>query len=237
MGTLVALQIEQIVTGSGFGDPRYFTMAVVFATIGVLWIASTHRTALGRVWNGGLVALLVVGGCTGSYSLTSGRVTHVEGECAFFQYGVAQVLPVLGRTQTGKYACVRPNNRLEPSREADSWLSRHIHPDDRVLADNESDFPAVLFTSHADQFVVRNDRDWQKIVADPTASVTYIMTQATSASGSPDQSPNSPDEGAAIVDANPAQWKLEASFAGFVNTLGESTWVQVWHYDGAPQNG
>jgi hypothetical protein len=216
-GAFLALQIYQIITHTGFGDPRYFVICILFAAIAVAWLASTRPTTLAKGWNVALVVLLVVGGVTGSRALTSGRVTHVEGECAFFDYGAAKLLPFLGKSypkNSGNY-CAPRTDQLAAWQKLDATIDRTLKPGDRVLADNFSNYYAVLFTHKANQFVVRNDRDWQRIAANPVGTVTYIVTVALPSKAGFGVLPDAgEDEGRTIVDANPGDWKLVAAYPG-----------------------
>lgn len=93
LGSILAIQIYTVGFGTGFGDPRYFVMCIPFVTVGAMWLAADGAGVLAGAWNLALGATLLVSGGTASYALTSGRITHVEEECSYFQYGVAQVLP------------------------------------------------------------------------------------------------------------------------------------------------
>jgi hypothetical protein len=230
IGVVLAIQFYTAIQGSVFGDPRYFVMAVIFGAVGALWLASGSRGWLPRAWNAGLVGLLVLAAGTGSYALTSGRVTHVEGECGYFQYGVAQVLPFLGRPQAGKYQCYQPANGLQAWQDADSWIDGHLSGRDRILADNGSDYAASLFSTRPNLFIVRNDRDWAKTVANPVG-VTYIVTQSSSPTGAPSVGATfAVDEGATLLGLDPAGWHLVKSFAGALNVVHQGTYVQIWHF-------
>jgi hypothetical protein len=230
MGVFLAIQTVSVALQNGFGDPRYFVMAVLFGVVAAMWLASRKRHVVSHVWNGFLVALLVVAAGTGSYALTSGRVTHVENECTYFQYGVANVLPFLGRTQTGQYACVRPGNGLQAWHDADDWIDANLRSSDRILADNGSNYAAELFSTRPKLFVVRNDRDWQKTVANPI-HITYIITQSTARRSAPDIAATyAPDEGGVLIRLDPGQWHLVQSFGGALNVVHRDTFVQIWHF-------
>lgn len=238
IGVFLAIQMYQVATGTGFGDPRYFVMAILFATVGALWLASNRGGSfiLGT-WNLALITTLVVSGGTASYALTSGRITHVEAECSYFQYGVAQAVPFLGRSQTGRYACIRPGDGLGPWQAADRWIDGHLTAKDRILADNASDYAACLFSTRPKLFIVRNDRDWAKTVADPR-DVTYIMTQSLSANAPPTEGATyGADEGAALIGLDRQGWHLVKTFKGALNVLHNATVVQLWHFVPGPRAG
>jgi hypothetical protein len=184
------------------------------------------------LWNIALIAVLLIAGVTGSRTLTNGLTTHVESECNFFEYGPAQVLPFLGGSQSGDARCDRRRDDMRPWQQADSWLDAHVKPTDRIMADNSVDFPADLFTTKPQLFIVENDRDWQKIVADPR-EVTYVVTQSSSPHGRPalsDSDLGASDEGAYIVSLTPNEWKLAATFSTVPNGYGQSNSVQVYHF-------
>jgi hypothetical protein len=239
-GVFIAIQIETLLAGNGFGDPRYFVICVLFATIAVIWLAAVRPGALGQVWNCALVGVLLLGAITGSRSLTSGRITHVEKECNFFDYGAGGVLPILGQTysKTSVSNCPRLGNQLVAWQKLDAALDRMITPHDRILADNDSNFYAVMFTRHPNQFIVRNDRDWQKIVANPIGIVTYIVTETTTGPAGVNTLPGGGiDEGRMIVDGNPSEWKVVASFTGGADFAAAQATLQIYKYVAPPSAG
>lgn len=234
---VLALQAYTAVKGGAFGDPRYFVMTVIFATVAALWLAATPgwrrrgnrnlesvRAFFGGIWNICLVTFLVLAAGTGSYALTSGRITHVEQECQYFQYGVAAVIPSLGRPQSGTYGCYRPGNRLASWQEADHWIDSHLTDRDRIVADNAANLPAQLFTKKPGIFIVRNDRNWAKTIAFPR-HVNYIITQATVANGPPSTAAfYAQDEGAVLINMDPSGWHLVKAFGS------DGAFVQLWHF-------
>jgi hypothetical protein len=233
----LVIQIDQIITHTGYGDPRYFVTCILFATIGVAWLASTQPTILAKGWNLSLVALLFVGGVTGARALTSGRVTHIEGECHFFDYGAARIVPFLGRSYpiTSDDYCAPPTNQLAAWQQLDATIDRIVKPNDRVLVDNFSNFYAVLFTKKADQFVVRNDRDWQRTAANPTRTVTYIVTVGDVGKGGVNVLPDAgEDQGRTIVDGDPRVWKLVAAYKGGADVALANSTVELFKYVGPP---
>jgi hypothetical protein len=234
MGVFLAIQIVNVTLQNGFGDPRYFVMAVLFGVVAAMWLASRGRSVLSYTWNSVLVGLLVVAAGTGSYALTNGRITHVEDECTYFQYGIAHVVPFLGRTQTGKFACVRPGNGLQAWQEADSWIDKNLKSSDRILADNGSNYAAELYSTRPKLFIVRNDRDWQKTVANPV-DVDYVITQSTARRSAPNIAATyAPDEGGVLIKLDPGQWHLVKSFGGALDVVHRNTFVQIWHFEPGP---
>jgi hypothetical protein len=235
-GAFLAIQISQILTNTGWGNPRYFVMVVIFATIAVCWLASTKPDVLTKSWNLALVGLLAIAAVTGPRSLTSGRLTHVEGECRFFVYGAAKVLPFLEKTYPSSSVdyCVPTSDYLAAWQHLDATIDRIVKPGDRILADNFFNFYAVLFTHHANQFIVRNDRDWQKITTNPIGRVTYIVTVAQNSTGTSNELPGvGQDEGLTILEDNPRDWKLVAAFPGGSDALGDAT-PELFKYVGSP---
>ena len=228
---ILAIQIYTLLAhGASFGDPRYFVMCIPCSIVAGMWLASRGRGPLQLSWNLALGLSMFVSGGTASYALTSGRITHIEGECAYFQYGVAQVLPALGRPQYGKYACVRPSNGLQAWSEADRWIDSHLRPSDRILSDNSADYAASLFSTRPGLFIVRNDRDWQKTVANPV-HVTYIISQSATATGFPSVTAGyGEDLGATLLSLDRPGWHLVASFGAAQNVVHQETHVQIWHF-------
>ena len=249
MATILAIQVYTVGWADGWGDPRYFSMAVPWAACAALWLASwTRRTAYNPrpsrvawagLWNAGLIAILVVNAGTGNWTMSSGPTTHVERECTFFQDDVARLLPFLGRGGNPKSPsyCVLQKNSLAPLEAAAHWLDQRMTPRDRVLMDNNVVVAPDLYTAHPDQYIVRNDRDWQKIVANPGRKVTYIIAQSKTRRGDPSAFTSTnggqEDYGAALVNARHAAWKLVFSRFGAQNiTTSQDTWVQIYKLSG-----
>ena len=234
----VVIQIDQLISHTTFGDPRYFVTCIMFATIAAAWLASTKPTALGHGWNLSLIALLIVGGVTGPRALSNGLATRVEGECTFYLNGPGRILPFLtvSHPSTSAQYCNPPGNLLAPWQNLDKTLDKILKPQDRVLADNDSNFDAVLYTTKPNQFVVRNDRDWQKIVANPVGTVDYIVTATgTTSGGGVNELPDgSTDAGAQIIKSDPTDWRLIASFKGAAAVATSSETVLLYKYDGPP---
>jgi Dolichyl-phosphate-mannose-protein mannosyltransferase len=258
MGTIIAIQVDSVGFHHGYGDPRYFSMAVPFGFAAAMWVAARTQSrpgANGRsapaggalsslwpsyLWNAGLVALLVFNAGVGNWTMSSGSVTGIERECTFFQGGVAQVLPFLGRggdPHSKKNYCTPFVDTLKPYEQVVTFLDKHIQPSDRVLTDNSSMFQADVLTRHPNQFIVRNDRDWEKIVANPAGKVTYIVTSAKTRRGRPLElaattAQGNTDYGAQIIDARPEAWKLVYSSAGGLAVKGMGNWVQLYKATG-----
>jgi hypothetical protein len=233
-------QIDLLIRHVGFANPRYFMTAVLFATIAVAWLGSADRDLLGRMRNVGLVGLLLVGAVTGSRTLSNAWTTHIEGECAFILAGPAKMLPFMAVSYPkdsinycGKGQPLK--NGLASWRNLDAYLDRVLKPSDRVLADNFSNFYAVLWTKHAKQFVVRNDRDWQKIAANPVGKVDYIVTTGDVRGKGLNVLPNgTEDAGHEIARTNPGDWKLVAAFPGGTNDAMATATPDVFKYVGPP---
>ena len=143
----------------------------------------------------------------------------------------AEVVPALGRGSNPNRAdyCSRFPNSLGAFREADKHLDRVLKPSDRVLIDNGVMFAADLYTTHPNQFVVRNDRDWQKIIANPYGTVTYILTQSIGRKGPPLASGSpyiagggSIDAGAQTIDAAAKQTGSQTSGARKPQSQGQA---------------
>ena len=235
-------QVNLLIHHVGYANPRYFMTAVLFATLAVAWLASTESDFLGRLWNAALIGVLVVGSVTGSRTLSGAWTTHIEGECRFILAGPAKVLQFLAvRYQPGSINyCGRGedlNDGLASWRKLDRYVDSHLKPTDRVLADNFSNFYAVLWTKRPNQFVVRNDRDWQRIAANPVGHVTYIVTTENVGTGGYDELPHGDtDVGFQIVSANISDWKLVASFPGGTNVAMATATPELFKYVGpAPQ--
>ena len=236
----LVIQIYQVITHTGYGDPRYFVTSILFATIAVAWLASTRPSALTGARNLALIGLLIIGGVTGPRALTSGRITDIEGECHFFDYGAARVLPFLGRPirMTPCNYCGQQPNLLAAWQKLDATLDRTLKPNDRVLADNFSNFYTVDFTRKADQFVVRNDRDWQKIVANPDGAIDYIVTTGGVGRGGINVLPHAnEDAGKAIIIGSPHSWKLVAAFPGGAAVAASDATPELFKYVGTPASG
>lgn len=233
MGIFLAIQIYSVgIVGGGYGDPRYFVMAVPFATIAAMWLAgasptaSAQRRTFAPLYALPLIGILLVNGASGNWYLSSGRVTAIEHECTFFQDGVAKLLPSLGRGDNShnQNYCGPFGNALLAFQNGTKYLDSILKPSDRVLTDNKTNFEEDLFTRHPGQFIVENDRDWHKITSNPYGTVTYIMTLASDRKALPETS--SYDVGGQIVNANPNLWKLLGSWCE--SPGGKGTWVQLY---------
>jgi hypothetical protein len=236
-------QIDLLIRHVGYANPRYFMTAVLFATVAAAWLASAHRDLGSRMWNLGLIALLLAGAVTGSRTLSSAWTTKIEGECHFILAGPAKVLPFLAVSypRSSRDYCGHGEpltDGLASWRELDAYLDRVLTPKDRVLADNFSNFYAVLWTKHANQFVVRNDRDWQKIAANPVGRVDYIVTSGNVHGNGLNVLPHGTvDVGHDIVRGDPADWKLVASFPGATNAASATVAPEVFKYVGSAASG
>lgn len=224
----VLIQIDQVITGTGFGDPRYFVTVILFATVGVLWVASATPQWWALPVDVALVGALVAGAGLGSHRLTNGRLTTLEHECVFFQGAVAKVLPV-GSPQVGAARCRTPIDGLRPWAEATAWLDHRLRPADRVLTDNSAiPFPD-LFTRHSDQYVVQNDSDWHKTINNPYF-VTYVICESTRPGGPPDTTQN--DQGAELLVKSPGAYVLAGSWPGAYDINHVRTTIEIWHVAG-----
>jgi hypothetical protein len=235
IGAFAAIQIASVgISKNGYGDPRYFVAAVPVAAVSAMWLASTTDSEVSKTWNIALVSLLLVSGASGSWYESSGQLTAIEHECAFFQYGVARLIPSLGRggsSQNTSY-CSPFYDSLAGFQNADRYLDSILKPSDRVLIDNGVMFASDLYTTHPNQFIVRNDRDWQKIAADPYPLVTYILTQSIGKTGKPlingstfVAGGGSVDLGAQIVEEDRTAWTLVGSFS---ELPADDVWVQLY---------
>jgi hypothetical protein len=259
IGTIVAIQIDSVGFDHGYGDPRYFAMAVPFGFAAAMWMAvrstdkTPRRAAISytglptnqrRGWvtlaNVGIVGVLVVNAGLGSWTMSSGPITGIEHECTFFQGAVGQLIPFLGRggnPADKKNYCPPFADTIKPYMQAAHWLDGQLQPSNRVLTDNSSVFQPDLFTKHPNQYIVRNDRDWEKITANPGSHVTYIITTARRRRGRPQElnlsiTGGNADYGAQIIDQRPAAWKLVYSTSGGLAVKGVGNWVQVYRATG-----
>lgn len=232
MGVFLAIQIDQVIKGSGYGDPRYFVTAILFATVGAIWVASRKLRPWTPVWNLGLIAVLALSGATGNWELTSARLTSVEHECVFFEQVVARHIPILGRQPAAKSNCHGPSDGLTPWATTTHWLDARLTPTDRVLTDNAEIPQPDLFTAHSNQYIVENDSDWHKTTSNPYF-VTYIITQSRSLEGRPDL--GNADVGADLVNHNPDLWKLVRSADKAYDITHAFVTVQIYKYVGPPR--
>jgi hypothetical protein len=233
----LVLQIYELLTDTGWGNPRYFVTCIVFATVAAAWLASKQPTIAAQSWNLALIGVLLAGGVTGSRSLASGRVTHVERECLFFDHGAANILPFLGKSYPSSSIdyCVGYGYALAPWQHLDTALDRMLKPSDRVLDDNFSNFYVNLYTRHPGQFIVQNDRDWQKIVANPIGTVNYIVTVTGIGTGGIDVLPGAGlDAGRAIIEQNPKAWKVVGAFPGAIDFALTNSTAEIYKYVGSP---
>jgi hypothetical protein len=250
-GTILAIQIWSVGFEGGWGDPRYFSMIVPFGAVAALWLAARSHDSyglrgpsappwVGHAWNVGLIAVLLVNAGTGNWYMSSGQVTAIEHECTFFQGAVGRAIPFLGRgggnAKSANYCAPLPNT-LSAYQDIDTILDHRLKPDQRVLTDNSTIFAPDLFTDHPGQFIVRNDRDWEKIVANPVGKVTYIITVSKNPRGRPQggaviTGSGAFDYGAQLVNLTPMAWKLVAESTGDVPKKDHPAWVQLYEISG-----
>ncbi|MCL2395962.1 MAG: hypothetical protein FWC87_14915, partial [Acidimicrobiaceae bacterium] len=245
MATILVIQVYTVGFADGWGDPRYFSMAVPWAACAALWMASwTRQTAynpipsrnpLAGVWNIGLIAIMVVNAGTGNWTMSSGTTTGIEHECAFMQEDVARLLPFLGRggDPKSKDYCAPASDTLQVVETATHWLDDRLKPNNRVLMDNNALIAPEIFTRHPGQYIVRNDRDWQKIVANPAGKITYLITEAHSKRGKPiaftATNGGNEDYGATLVNYRSSAWHLVYSKDGAQNiTTSRLNWIQIY---------
>ena len=237
---IAAIQIDSVGYHHGFGDPRYFSVTVAVAAIAAMWMASRNSGTRSVAMNGLLVCLLVVNGGIANWVLSSGTTTGIEKECVFFQRTIASSIPFLGRGANphGTSYCPAFPDSLAAFQRAGEFVDARLRRSDLVLTDNSSIFAADLFTRHPSQFVVRNDRDYHKLTANPAGHVTYIITQADAATGTPEEGTGNIgqgyfDDGATIIGESPQAWRLVGSFRSGVSVSKSPLWIQVYQATGA----
>jgi hypothetical protein len=197
-GVQVVLRLK----GQGFSDPRYFTTIAPAAALGAIWAVSQFRTLdpdrhRGQLWRIGsailAILLLGLGGFNATIAESSSARAAVVHEDVFFSR-------VLGTPH--------------PNAAAGTWIAWHRLDDrldplltggNKVICDASYAFAAVLYSKHPNHFIIINDRDFQKIYADPAGKFDYVISAAPQGSTT--------DTMAALL--SPADdWKLVGTFGG-----------------------
>lgn len=178
--------------GGSTGDPRYFTSVIVTTTIGVIFLASrvTDRrwaAVLGPL----LAAALVAGWVTGTRAQQDRVATGQEQEWRVFDVlrGVVDTADTRGVVATAA---------------ASRSLDRLLRPGDRVLLDVRFDFDVELYSRKPDQMIINNDRDYDRIRADPYQPgrrIDYLVFPAPGARGA------GFDMAEQVYRADPQQWQ------------------------------
>lgn len=166
-GIFPMTHVVLLLAHKSWGDPRYFAPAVLFATVGAAWLASSsprNRWVRGG-WQTVVVAVLLVGAITGPAALTDSVATQVEAEARVF-----------GSFNGNSSRINASYQSFENWRRLAADLDPELARGKRILVDTNQGFPIVLFSRHPSGFVIPSDRDFESILADPTGSVDYTLT-------------------------------------------------------------
>jgi len=194
------VQMELRLKGQGFNDPRYFTTIAVAAALGAIWavaqLTSSHG-AQGRnlLYLGTVIAaigLLLFGDLNATVAEDSPARARVVGENVFFSRVLGS--PHVNSSAAEWTAWHRLDDRLDPL----------LTGDHKVICDAGYAFAAVLYSAHPNHFIIINDRDFQKIYADPVGEFDYVISAAPQGTTS--------DTIAALLTP-PNDWKLIGDFS------------------------
>jgi hypothetical protein len=163
----------QLVGGSSWGVPRFYSVTPLLSLIGVVWVISVsreHRAARVAGWCGAV--LVVAGALSASLFLSSHRFAYAEGEYAFFG-------PLLGREPASSTVPSDGPNRvfngdIRPFYDLQADLDPLLAEGALVAMDGLQGVPALL-TAEPKQFIVPEDRDFQEILSDPVGRFDFIV--------------------------------------------------------------
>jgi hypothetical protein len=106
----------------------------------------------------------------------------------------------------------------------DDRLDPLLTGDHKVICDVQSAFAAVLYSKHPNHFIIVNDRDFQRIYADPAGKFDYVISAA------PQGSPT--DIMAALLTPS-SEWKLIGTFGGSGSASGAGS-IYLYHHTTTP---
>jgi hypothetical protein len=181
--------VYQVLQGQSWATPRLFLfMAPLAAACAGLWLLRDADTNIygaredatpGLAWLGASrrlgyasVALIPIGALTATLYLADSDHSAPEGEYVFFQ-------PLLGRAGWSDPVVLnRSNPVFTLDLEEFQQMMRDLDPElatGKVVAmDSLQGFP-LLFTKHPKQFLVPEDRDFERILSDPIGRFEYII--------------------------------------------------------------
>jgi hypothetical protein len=151
-----------------WGNPRYFTPLILFTT--VISIALMARRRSGEAafrrfsWLAQTVILIVaaIGTASGSLALTSKTTAVVESEWVVFR-------PAFGTSET--YDVV--NDWRRTTAAIDEELKRS--PKALVAIEMAASFPAFLYTSRPDRFMIDSDRDYEASISGDLPGIELVF--------------------------------------------------------------
>lgn len=179
----------QVTQGQSWATPRLFMfMAPLFAACAALWLlrdgdSEVYGELRGRRGHPALrvasrrfgwiaVALVPVGALSATVYLADPAHSAPEGEYVLFA-------PLLGRTGVDDVAQDSPSNpvftlNVDQLEQMMDDLDPELAAGKVVAMDSVMGFP-LLFTEHPKQFLVPEDRDFERIVADPRGRFDYVI--------------------------------------------------------------
>lgn len=187
-----------IIKRQTFGNPRYFTSAIIVGAIAVIWVASRFplkgiaRLSVDPV----LIGLLAVGSFTGTVALQDAPATKTEGESRVFDIarGVVNKKPLF-------------TDEDEEWRTITRIMDGQLAPGDLVLMDARYSFQAAVYSTKPKQLIINSDRDYEALVADPNlpgARIDYALVPPGAARG---RLVERFDDSYRIVTASPDEWQ------------------------------
>ncbi len=180
-GVLPSVLAIQLADGSSWMVPRFLYHLPFVGAVAALWATGRRgSTPTSRAFGWLACALVPVGAITGTWFLADPANTHAEGEYALFG-------PMLGRDDgvAGIDLHGDASNRvffadMRPYRELTAYLDPKLADGARVAMDSLQALP-VLLSDHPKQYVVPEDRDFERILADPVGRFEYIVVMPSRA--------------------------------------------------------
>ena len=197
----------QLIGRRSWAVPRFYILAPIFAIIGVMWVLRMGHGQRRTLWIGRVgVALLGIGGLTGSFFLADRDFSYAEGEFAFFG-------PLLGKETAGPSVANLGENivymsDLRPFRALKGELDPLLANGNRAAT--QSLALSILLTDEPGQYIAPEDRDFEQITSDPIGRFKFVVLQPGKTSAG------------------------EATLRSLVNQkFTEGDWVNVRNYSGA----
>ncbi len=181
----------QLLNGTTWATPRYYYHTLELAALGVLWLLAQRDAAVVRAMGMLGVGALAVGAVTGAWYLSDPAQSRVDNE------------HVLMRGILGLDAAPVVDGDMSMYRGVVRVIDPLLADGDRIAMDTIDAAP-FLFSSHPRQFILPENRDSERILADPEGRFELILVRDG-------RSTSQGDTLRAIV-ANDSRWRLVEDF-------------------------
>jgi hypothetical protein len=181
VGVLPAVVAIQLADGSSWMVPRFLVHVPLVGAVAALWAIGTRgSTTTSHVLGWIACALVPLGAITGTWFLADPTNSYAEGEYALFGPMLRRDDGVAGIDLQGDLSNRVFFSDMRPYRQLNALLDPKLARGDRVAMDSLQALPVVL-SNHPKQFVVPEDRDFERIMADPVGRFEYIVVMRSRA--------------------------------------------------------